>query len=254
MTQQQKRTVFGLHPALVVGIAMLILSGALAIVLVFAGTIEEQGPRVFWTVFTCAVFTALLSLDLALSRTNARPLTIGTVANCYMLIVVMLTIWINSQVAQRVDDYDYYYTSWDFIYQVPAIILVTRAAWGLAWAVLTFGERIRLAIGKVFGYVTAVLVGLAGVLLTVHFPMVRFGIQIPDWYWRTLVAVTILAAISSCILLLLYWNQTSLDRASRPQAPPQMPPQMPPTMPPTMPPGAQVQNPMQQYYQQPPQR
>lgn len=245
MNQQTQRTVFGLHPALVVGIVMLILSGVLAIVLVFTGTIAEQGARVFWTVLTCAVFTALLALDLSLSRTNPRPLIIGTAANCYMLIVVMLTVWINSQVAQRIDDYDYYYSSFDFIYQVPAIMLVARAAWGLIWVVLTFGERIRLSIGKVFGYVTAGLVGVAGVLLTVHFPMVRFGIEVPTWYWRSLVAVTILAAISSCILLLLYWNQTSLDRASRPP--------MPPPMHPGGPYGGQVQNPMQQPYpQQPP--
>ena len=245
MNQQSQRTVFGLHPALVVGIVMLILSGVLAIVLVFTGTIAEQGARVFWTVLTCAVFTALLALDLTLSRTNPRPLIIGTVANCYMLIVSMLTIWMNSHEPRQIDDYTYYYSSFELIYQVPAIMLVTRAAWGLCWAVLTFGERIRLAIGKVFGYVTAGLVGLAGVLLTVHFPLVRLGIEIPTWYWRTLVAVTILAAISSCILLLLYWNQNSMDRASRPKMPQPYP-------------GQQVghtPNPMQQQpYQYPPQQ
>lgn len=216
-TQPPKRggRILGLHPALFMGIALLVLVAILAIVLVFTGEIASQGPRVFWTVVGFVAFTGLLALDLTLSRSSSRPLVIGTATNGYMIIVLMLTIWIY----RSVDRSGYDYGVWDLWYQIPYIVLTTRAVWGLAWLVLTSGERMKLAIGRGFGFVTAGLIALAGVLMTLHLPLQRFGVDVGDWYWRSLVAVVILAALAACILLLLVWNQRNDEVAARPKPP-----------------------------------
>ena len=217
--QRPKRLILGLHPALFTGIVLLVAVAILAIVLVFTGSIAQHGARVFWTLVTFVAFTGLLSLDLSLSRRNSRPLVIGTVANSYMIIAIMLAIWIWAR-GQADGQIGWGWTENDaalrLIYEVPMIILVTRGAWALAWAVLTMGERIRIALGSVFGIVTAGLIGISAVMLTLHVPLYRFGIDVDDWYWRTLVAALILTALAACILLLLYWNQRSGERAAAP--------------------------------------
>ena len=215
---KRKPKILGLHPALFTGIALLVLVAILAIVLVFTGEIASQGPRVFWTVVGFVAFTGLLALDLTLSRSSSRPLVIGTATNSYMIIALMLTIWIY----RPVDSGGYDYGVWDLWYQVPYIVLTTRAVWGLAWLVLTLGERVKLAIGRGFGFVAAGLIALSGILMTLHLPLDRFGVEVGDWYWRSLVAVVILAALSACILLLLVWNQRNDEAAARPK--PQGPP------------------------------
>lgn len=227
MTQEQtqpdtprKIQILGLHPALFIGIVLLVLVAILSIVLVFTGDIAAQGWRVFWTVVSFVGFTGLLALDLSLSKKGSRPLVIGTVANSYMIIVLMLSIWIFETTDTRTHDS----AVWDLIFVVPYIAIITRAAWALAWLTLSLGFKIKLAIGRGFGIVTAGLAGVAGVLLTLNIPLARFGIEAGDWYWRILVSVIILAALSACILLLLVWNQRNNDPRP-PKQPGQLPPQ-----------------------------
>lgn len=213
-TQPRKLQILGLHPALFTGILLLILVAILAIILVFTGEIASQGPRVFWTVVGFVAFTGLLALDLSLSRSGSRPLIIGTAANSYMIIVLMLTIWIYRP------DPDRWYDDgvWELIFLVPYIVFITRAVWGLSWMTLTLGYRIALPIGRAFGFVTAGLVGVAGILMTLHVPLDRFGVNVGEWYWRSLVAIIILAALAACILLLLVWNQRT-NEPPRPKFP-----------------------------------
>lgn len=241
--QKPKRQIMGLHPALFTGVVMLTVVAILAIVLVFTGDIAEQGARVFWTVLAFAVFTGLLALDLSLSRTSSKALIIGIIAGSYMIIVLMLTIWMEDR---RNEDFGVSLATFELIYMVPVIVVITRAAWALAWAVMAMGEKIRTSVGPVFGVVTASLVGLAGVLLTLHFPLGRLSVTLSDWYWRSLVAVTILAALASCVLMLLYWNQRSTDAKSQPQ-PAVQNPQVPP-----MQQYPNPQHPQQQYPKQVP--
>lgn len=209
-----RRQILGLHPALFMGILLLIAVAILAIVLVFTGDIAQHGAKVFWTLVTFVAFTGLLALDLTLSRRTARPLIIGTVANSYMIIALVLSIWIwmrTSRPDQYGWDWEAHDASWELVGQVPMIIFVTRAAWALSWAVLVMGDKIKIALGPVFGMVTAGLTGLAAVLLTLHVPLYRFGVDVSDWYWRTLVAVLILTALAACILLLLFWNNRNSE-------------------------------------------
>ena len=205
----------GLHPALFAAVIMLTLVAALTIALVLTGDIAEQGSRVFWTILAFAGFTGLLALDLSLSRATPTPLIIGTVANSYMIVALMLTIWMEAPpVAEHVI---VPWSTYVLLYMVPLIVMITRAAWALAWLLTGMGERVRTAAGPVFGVVTASLVGVAGILLTLHYPLGRMGITLNDWYWRSLVAVMILAALASCVLMLLYWSQRTSDAKSRPQ-------------------------------------
>lgn len=212
------RRVLGIQPVLLVGMVLLVLVTLLTIVLVFVGDIETQAARVVWTVVALVGFTALLALDLALSRRSSVPLVIGVAANVYLLAILMLATWVDarSAVVEPTDPYGYEYD-----YEPPlgiallgvyllAFVVVRTAAAG-AWALVALGRRGELPVARAIGLVAAALLGLAAVLLTLHLAIDAFGVEVGDLYWRLAVAVVVLAALAACITALLYWNRRHLE-------------------------------------------
>ncbi|GAA2176198.1 hypothetical protein GCM10009846_29030 [Agrococcus versicolor] len=211
------RRVLGIQPVLLVGIVLLTLVTLLTIVLIFIGDIETQAPRVVWTVIAFLGFTALLALDLALARRSALPLVIGVTANVYLLAILMLATWVDVRSVEHAGSYDPYAYEYEPPLGIRLIgvyllaLVVVRAAAAGAWALIALGRRGMLAVSRVVGVVAAVLLGLAGVLLTLHLAITPFGIEVGDLYWRCTVAIVVLAALAACVTILLYWSRRQLE-------------------------------------------
>ncbi|WAC66955.1 hypothetical protein OVA14_04095 [Agrococcus sp. SL85] len=230
------RRIMGVQPVLLVGICLLAIVSIVTVVLIFIGDFESQAARVVWTVVVFLAFTALLAIDLVLARRSSTPLVIGVAANTYLLAVLMVAIWVRSGgTAEPVDEYDLG-SGWLFAELFGIVLLtivVVRTAAAAAWGLIILGRRARAAFARVVGLVASALVGLVGVLLTLHFAIDAFGLDVGEWYWRSTVAAVVIAALASSITVLLFWNRRNLDwqeaeargehaaaRAAGPVAPP----------------------------------
>lgn len=204
------RRILGIQPVLFVGICLLAVVTIITVVLIFVGDFESQASRVVWTVVVFLAFTALLALDLVLARRSATPLVIGVAANVYLLAVLMIAIWMRGGGDDREPWED------DFLFAellgiVLLTILVVRAAAAGAWGLIELGARGRAAMARVIGLVAAALLGLVGVLLTLHFAIDAFGVDVGEWYWRATVAAIVVTALAASITVLLYWNRRNID-------------------------------------------
>ncbi|MGC5076497.1 hypothetical protein [Agrococcus sp. DT81.2] len=204
------RRILGIQPVLFVGICLLAIVTIITVVLIFVGDFESQAARVVWTVVVFLAFTALLALDLVLARRSATPLVIGVAANVYLLAVLMIAIWMSGAGGGREPWED------DFLFAelfgvVLLTILVVRAAAAGAWGLIRLGDRGRASMARVIGLVAASLLGLVGVLLTLHFAIDAFGFDVGEWYWRATVAAIVVTALAASITVLLYWNRRNID-------------------------------------------
>jgi hypothetical protein len=73
------------------------------------------------------------------------------------------------------------------------------------------GNRGRASMARVIGLIAAILLGLVGVLLTLHFAIDAFGLEVGEWYWRATVAAIVVTALAASITVLLYWNRRNID-------------------------------------------
>lgn len=208
------RRIMGIQPVLFVGMCLLALVTLVTVVLIFIGDFESQAPRVVWTVVVFLAFTGLLALDLVLARRSATPLVIGVTANTYMLAVLMIAIWVRGgRTGSEVDDYDFG-SGWLFAELLGIVLLtllVVRAAAAGAWGLISLGKRSGTQFGRVLGFIAAGLLGLVGVLLTLHFAIDAFGVEVGEWYWRSTVAAVVVAALAASVTVLLFWNRRNLD-------------------------------------------
>ena len=217
------RRIMGIQPVLFVGMCLLAVVTVITVVLIFIGDFESQAPRVVWTVVVFLAFTALLALDLVLSRRSATPLVIGVVANTYLLAVLMIAIWVRGTAGTAGDlsgtggdafpepDYGAGWLFAELLGIVLLTLLVVRAAAAGAWGLISIGKRSATQFGRVLGLVAAGLLGLVGVLLTLHFAIDAFGIDVGEWYWRSTVAAIVVTALASSVTVLLFWNRRNLD-------------------------------------------
>ncbi|MCH1881541.1 hypothetical protein [Agrococcus sp. ARC_14] len=208
------RRIMGIQPVLFVGMCLLAIVSIVTVVLIFIGDFESQAPRVVWTVVVFLAFTGLLALDLVLARRSATPLVIGVAANTYLLAVLMIAIWVRGgRSGGEVDDYDFG-SGWLFAELLGIVLLtllVVRAAAAGSWGLITLGKASGSQFGRVLGLVAAGLLGLVGVLLTLHFAIDAFGIDVGEWYWRSTVAAIVVTALAASVTVLLFWNRRNLD-------------------------------------------
>ncbi|HET8868264.1 MAG TPA: hypothetical protein VFM87_08010 [Agrococcus sp.] len=211
----EPRRIMGIQPVLFVGMCLLAIVTIITVVLIFVGDFESQAPRVVWTVVVFLAFTALLALDLVLARRSATPLVIGVAANTYLLAVLMIAIWVRGgRTGGTVDDFEFGSEGWLFAQLLGIVlltILVVRAAAAGAWGLINLGKASGTQFGRVLGLVAASLLGLVGVLLTLHFAIDAFGIDVGEWYWRSTVAAIVVTALASSVTVLLFWNRRNLD-------------------------------------------
>lgn len=204
------RRILGIQPVLFIGICLLAIVSIVTVALIFVGDFENQASRVVWTVVVFLAFTGLLALDLALSRRDPLPLVIGVIANTYLLAVLMIAIWVRGT-APGQDAWDSGWLFAELLWVVALTIVVVRAAAAAAWGLVVLGRRGGAAMARVVGIVAGVLLGAVGVLLTLHFAIGAFGIEVGEWYWRSTVAAIVIAALAASITVLLYWNRRNLD-------------------------------------------
>ncbi|WP_072314795.1 hypothetical protein [Agrococcus sp. Marseille-P2731] len=208
------RRIMGIQPVLFVGMCLLAIVTLITVVLIFVGDFESQAARVVWTVVVFLAFTGLLALDLVLARRSATPLVIGVAANTYLLAVLMIAIWVRGgDTGEMVDEYDFG-SGWFFAELLGIVLLtllVVRAAAAGAWGLISLGHRSGTQFGRVLGQIAAALLGLAGVLLTLHFAIEAFGIELGEWYWRATVAAIVVTALAASVTVLLFWNRRNLD-------------------------------------------
>ncbi|GAA1423316.1 hypothetical protein [Agrococcus citreus] len=205
------RRILGIQPVLFVGICLLAIVTIITVVLIFVGDFESQASRVVWTVVVFLAFTALLALDLVLARRSATPLIIGVAANVYLLAVLMISIWMNGTGAVDREPWEDDFLFAELLGIVLLTILVVRAAAAGAWGLILLGNRGRASMARVIGLIAAILLGLVGVLLTLHFAIDAFGIDVGEWYWRATVAAIVVTALAASITVLLYWNRRNID-------------------------------------------
>ncbi|WP_026373015.1 hypothetical protein [Agrococcus lahaulensis] len=204
----QARRIFGIQPVLFVGICLLAIVTLVTVVLIFVGDFESQASRVVWTVVVFLAFTGLLALDLVLARRSSTPLIIGVAANIYLLAVLMISIWMRGTGGDPWDD------DWLFgeLFGITLLtILVVRAAAAGAWGLISLGERGRAEMARIIGLVAAALLGLVGILLTLHFAIEAFGFEVTEWYWRATVAAIVVTALAASVTVLLFWNRRNID-------------------------------------------
>lgn len=205
------RRILGIQPVLFVGICLLAIVTIITVVLIFVGDFESQAARVVWTVVVFLAFTALLALDLVLARRSATPLIIGVAANVYLLAVLMIAIWMNGAGGVEREPWEDDFLFAELFGIVLLTILVVRAAAAGAWGLIRLGDRGRASMARVIGLVAASLLGLVGVLLTLHFAIDAFGFDVGEWYWRATVAAIVVTALAASITVLLYWNRRNID-------------------------------------------
>ncbi|MFA4840802.1 MAG: hypothetical protein WC580_03750 [Agrococcus sp.] len=205
------RRILGIQPVLFVGICLLAIVTIITVVLIFVGDFESQAARVVWTVVVFLAFTALLALDLVLARRSATPLIIGVAANVYLLAVLMIAIWMNGAGGVEREPWEDDFLFAELFGIVLLTILVVRAAAAGAWGLIRLGDRGRASMARVIGLVAASLLGLVGVLLTLHFALDAFGLDVGEWYWRATVAAIVVTALAASITVLLYWNRRNID-------------------------------------------
>lgn len=208
------RRIMGIQPVLFVGMCLLAVVTLITVVLIFVGDFESQAARVVWTVVVFLAFTALLALDLVLARRSPTPLVIGVTANTYLLAVLMIAIWVRGgRSGSEIDEYDFG-SGWLFAELLGIVLLtllVVRAAAAGAWGLISLGRRSGSQFGRVLGLVAAGLLGLVGVLLTLHFAIDAFGVEVGEWYWRSTVAAIVVTALAASVTVLLFWNRRNLD-------------------------------------------
>lgn len=204
------RRVFGIQPVLFVGICLLAIVTLVTVVLIFVGDFESQASRVVWTVVVFLAFTGLLALDLALARRSSTPLIIGVAANIYLLAVLMISIWMRGTGAEG-DPWDDEWLFGELFGITLLTILVVRAAAAGAWGLISLGERGRAEMARIIGLVAAALLGLVGILLTLHFAIEAFGFDVTEWYWRATVAAIVVTALAASVTVLLFWNRRNID-------------------------------------------
>ncbi|MFP5251198.1 MAG: hypothetical protein ACLGHD_02380 [Actinomycetes bacterium] len=205
------RRILGIQPVLFVGICLLAIVTVITVVLIFVGDFESQAARVVWTVVVFLAFTGLLALDLLLARRSATPLVIGVAANVYLLAVLMIVIWMRGTGGEDRDPWDEGFLFGELFGIVLLTILVVRAAAAGAWGLISLGNRGRAQMARVIGLVAAGLLGLVGVLLTLHFAIDALGVSVEEWYWRSTVAAIVVTALAASITVLLYWNRRNID-------------------------------------------
>lgn len=205
------RRILGIQPVLFVGICLLAIVTIITVVLIFVGDFESQASRVVWTVVVFLAFTALLALDLVLARRSATPLIIGVAANVYLLAVLMISIWMDGAGSTDREPWEDDFLFAELLGIVLLTILVVRAAAAGAWGLILLGNRGRASMARVIGLIAAVLLGLVGVLLTLHFAIDAFGVDVGEWYWRATVAAIVVTALAASITVLLYWNRRNID-------------------------------------------
>ncbi|ERG64121.1 hypothetical protein L332_06590 [Agrococcus pavilionensis RW1] len=202
------RRIFGIQPVLFVGICLLAIVTLVTVVLIFVGDFESQASRVVWTVVVFLAFTGLLALDLVLARRSATPLIIGVAANIYLLAVLMISIWMRGT---GDDPWDGDWLFGELFGITLLTILVVRAAAAGAWGLISLGERGRAEMARIIGLVAAALLGLVGILLTLHFAIEAFGFEVTEWYWRATVAAIVVTALAASVTVLLFWNRRNID-------------------------------------------
>lgn len=204
------RRIFGIQPVLFIGICLLAIVTLVTVVLVFVGDFESQASRVVWTVVVFLAFTGLLALDLVLARRSSTPLIIGVAANIYLLAVLMISIWMRGTGAEG-DPWDDEWLFGELFGITLLTILVVRAAAAGAWGLISLGERGRAEMARIIGLVAAALLGLVGILLTLHFAIEAFGFDVTEWYWRATVAAIVVTALAASVTVLLFWNRRNID-------------------------------------------
>lgn len=202
-----QRRIMGIQPTLFVAMCLLAVVTLVTVVLIFTGDFGSQSSRVVWTVLVFLGFTGLLAFDLNLSRKDSTPLVVGVAGNTYLLGVLMLAIWMKSSETWGL-------TGWLGMV-VFMTFLVVRAAVAGAWGLLVAGRKSQTAFGVIVGRVAAVLLGLSGVMLTFHYVLEAFGAGATEFYWRTTVAVIVVAALAASVTVLLFWNRRNLDWQER---------------------------------------
>ncbi|MGY3127606.1 hypothetical protein ACVWW9_001105 [Agrococcus sp. UYP33] len=207
----RQRRILGIQPVLFVGICLLAVVTIITVVLIFVGDFESQASRVVWTVVVFLAFTGLLALDLVLARRSATPLVIGVAANVYLLAVLMIAIWMDGPREAEREPWEDDFLFAELLGIVLLTILVVRAAAAGAWGLISLGNRSRAAMARVIGLIAAALLGLVGVLLTLHFALDALGLDVGEWYWRATVAAIVVTALAASITVLLYWNRRNID-------------------------------------------
>ena len=210
-TLTAQRRILGIQPVLFVGICLLAVVTIITVVLIFVGDFESQASRVVWTVVVFLAFTGLLALDLVLARRSATPLVIGVAANVYLLAVLMIAIWMDGPRQAEREPWEDDFLFAELLGIVLLTILVVRAAAAGAWGLISLGNRSRAVMARVIGLIAAALLGLVGVLLTLHFALDALGLDVGEWYWRATVAAIVVTALAASITVLLYWNRRNID-------------------------------------------
>lgn len=183
--------------AIYIAIGALVLAAIVCVVWVFVPDQSDLIGRAFLTVLLLAGFSGLVLVDANLS--DRRPdwlVLVSIVLWVFVLLVGAFKIW-----TPRADDEGFGWTAvrvFELLLVVGVLqltLLHQRLFWKAHTRYVTVGTRIIAITTTVF------LFALAAML--VFYLAVPRLLDYPDWYWRVVVALTILASVGTLILPLL---------------------------------------------------
>ncbi|MGO1770105.1 MAG: hypothetical protein ACTHZX_09135 [Microbacterium sp.] len=183
--------------AIYIAIGALVLAAIVCVVWVFVPDQSDLIGRAFLTVLLLAGFSGLVLVDANLS--DRRPdwlVLVSIVLWVFVLLVGAFKIW-----TPRAEDEGFGWTAvrvFELLLVVGVLqltLLHQRLYWKAHTRYVTVGTRVIAIVTTVF------LFALAGML--VFYLAVPRLLDYPDWYWRVVVAVTILASVGTLILPLL---------------------------------------------------
>ncbi len=197
-----------------VAIGALIAAGLVCVVWVLVGG-SQNGliARAFLTILLLAGFAAAALFDASVSaRREQWYVLVSMVGWVVILLAGALKIWV------PLEPFIWSDTPFSRFFQLVGIALVVRLAILHTQLFLRAVARERTTFTQIVGYTTVALVTALAILLVVPmlFPRVDYG----DFYWRMVVAVSILAAIGTALVPLVRALNSPRRTAAAPVAGP----------------------------------
>lgn len=230
-------------------LTLLIAIGALAVVTlgvlvaVLFGSLTTYGGEIFVTIIYFSVFVGTLIGALAIAnRAPSFPLTLALVADVFIIVFGAVLVWVDASPGYSWDDYSS--SRWEsnslaaFVLLIPLWLTVIAPVF-LAWGAARLSRR-----NPTLAWLSLSTTSLVAALAFLSFvPTVveeSFGASTPDWYWRVVAAIWVVAIALVAVYALLFWFYRR-DRASAPARPARAGVVAPQQYPPVSPPAARAE-------------
>ncbi len=198
--------------AIWVAIAGLIASAIVTVVWVLIGSADGTIGRAFFTIILLAGFAGIAIAESRIADRREAWFALASIGSWIAaLLIGILLIWMPEP--ERYFGY-YSFLPFERVFRFALIVAVLQAALYFVRLYVGLAKRARTLFARIVAPITIGLVGVLALLLIL--PLVfNEWIEYRDFYWRVVVAITILAAVGAALIPLV----SALLAPPRPSAP-----------------------------------